>query len=63
MPRQKHATIESPSEQQYKRLIHQQRLIIRSGMPHLERLPKRRGDFLKAYAETLNISKRVTKPS
>jgi hypothetical protein len=28
----------------------------RSGMPHLERLPKRRRDFLKAYAETLNIT-------
>jgi len=30
--------------------------MIRSGMPHLERLPKRRRDFLKAFAETLNIA-------
>ena len=58
MPRQKPAAKpESPSEQQYKSLINQHNLITRSSMPRLERLPKLRRAFLRAFAETLSIAK------
>jgi hypothetical protein len=59
MAKQKDAAVresESHSEQQYKKLIHQRRLMIRSEMPPLERLPKPRRDFLRAFAETMSIA-------
>jgi len=57
MPRQKHtAKSRSSSEKQYKDLIHHHTLMIRSAMPHIEKLPKLRRAFLRAFAETLSIA-------